>query len=351
MRHMFAAGVRAVSIAALLGLSSAAEAQSFLQSLFGGGHQQRDVQQRPMARPGAPAVSMPSRSDGAWSREIRRYSPAVSDISRESSDGEQGDSGSSSGKYRTLCVRTCDGYYFPIANAVSRGRFMRDSAQCRASCGDDARLFYHPAGSDNVSTMLDLAGRSYLRMPTAFKYRKSLTDGCSCRPMPWSAAEMQRHQQYAQEAARLTAEAEAKRVAAESAEAARTQHVAARSKPVAWSEPAKRDQIRLDGSTVVTSGGVPVAMAANDQNAARATIIDDPATSPGDVAVVSDVNTTRATPHGERLRASSAGRATDRPAARRQQAVVRTGSAQGGENAWFPTSGSKYTWPGDAPRR
>ncbi|MEQ1712797.1 MAG: DUF2865 domain-containing protein [Hyphomicrobium sp.] len=326
MRQMFAAGVRAVSIAVLLGLSSAAEAQSFLQSLFGGGQQQRDVQQRPMSRPGAPAVSMPSRSDGAWSREIRRYSPAVSENSRASSDGEQGDSGSSSGKYRTLCVRTCDGYYFPIANAVSRSRFMRDAAQCRASCGDDARLFYHPAGSDNVSTMLDLAGRSYLRMPTAFKYRKSLTDGCSCRPMPWSAAETQRHQQYAQEAARLTAEAEAKRVAAESAEAARTQPVAAMSKPVA--------------------------MAAIDQSAARATIVDHSATSPGEVAVVSDANPTRATPHGERLRASSGGRATDRPAARRQQAVVRSGSAQGGANAWFPTTGgSKYTWPGDAPRR
>ncbi len=258
MRHVFAAGVRAVLIAVSLGLPSAAEAQSFLQSLFGGGQQQSGVQ-RPMSRPGAPAVSMPSRSDGAWSREIRRYSPAASDSARESSDGELDESRSSSGKYRTLCVRTCDGYYFPIANAVSRSRFMRDAAQCRASCGDDARLFYHPAGSDNVSTMLDLAGRSYLRMPTAFKYRKSLTDGCSCRPMPWSAAEMQRHQQYAQEAARVAAEAEATRIAAEAAEAARTQQVAAKPKPVA----------------------VPAAMAAQDQTAARGAAADAAASVSG----------------------------------------------------------------------
>jgi len=32
--------------------------------------------------------------------------------------------------YRTLCVRSCDGYYFPISYATGRGRFKTDAAVC-----------------------------------------------------------------------------------------------------------------------------------------------------------------------------------------------------------------------------
>src|SRR6266540_3435428 len=30
--------------------------------------------------------------------------------------------------YRTLCVRTCDGYYFPISYATNRSHFKTDAA-------------------------------------------------------------------------------------------------------------------------------------------------------------------------------------------------------------------------------
>ena len=34
------------------------------------------------------------------------------------------------GTYRTLCVRTCDGYYFPISFKVTRAKFNTDSIAC-----------------------------------------------------------------------------------------------------------------------------------------------------------------------------------------------------------------------------
>jgi hypothetical protein len=84
--------------------------------------------------------------------------------------------------YRTLCVRLCDGFYFPISFAVPESGLSRDAEQCRASCGTEARLFYHPNPGGSVETMLDLAGRAYSALPSAFTYRKTLVAGCSCRP-------------------------------------------------------------------------------------------------------------------------------------------------------------------------
>ncbi|KAB2920104.1 MAG: DUF2865 domain-containing protein [Hyphomicrobiaceae bacterium] len=104
-----------------------------------------------------------------------------------------------SGTYRTLCVRLCDGYYFPISFATSRGGLADDADKCSASCGSQARLFYYPNPGGDIETMTDLTGMAYSELPNAFKYRKTLVGGCQCRPEPWSEAELTRHRRYAQE--------------------------------------------------------------------------------------------------------------------------------------------------------
>jgi len=108
------------------------------------------------------------------------------------------------GTYRTLCVRTCDGFYWPISHGVSRGRFYQDAKTCQASCGTEARLFYQFAGETDPEAMVDLTGRAYTQLPNALRYRKALVDGCGCKPAPWSAAEAARHNQYAAAKARTT---------------------------------------------------------------------------------------------------------------------------------------------------
>jgi hypothetical protein len=99
--------------------------------------------------------------------------------------------------YRTLCVRTCDGYYFPISFSTMRSEFARDADRCTASCGSEARLFYHPNPGGRVEDMVDLMGVGYASLPNAFRYRQSLVNDCACRPEPWSEAERRRHQSYA----------------------------------------------------------------------------------------------------------------------------------------------------------
>src|SRR5256885_1752689 len=57
------------------------------------------------------------------------------------------------GTYRTMCVRLCDGFYFPISGATSGSGLSRDADVCTASCGSEARLFYHPNGGGDVDSM------------------------------------------------------------------------------------------------------------------------------------------------------------------------------------------------------
>jgi hypothetical protein len=101
--------------------------------------------------------------------------------------------------YRTLCVRLCDGYYFPISSAASQDTLAHDADVCSASCGAEARLFFHPSSGGDARSAVDLTGMAYSSLPNAFRYRKTLVEDCRCRPQPWSQVEAERHRAYAEE--------------------------------------------------------------------------------------------------------------------------------------------------------
>jgi Protein of unknown function (DUF2865) len=93
-----------------------------------------------------------------------------------------GSSGPMGGTYRTICVRTCDGYYFPISYEASSDRFRDDEQTCQHMCpAAEVSLYtYHNPGED-VAQAVSLNGRLYTELPTAFQYRKALNPACSCR--------------------------------------------------------------------------------------------------------------------------------------------------------------------------
>jgi hypothetical protein len=87
------------------------------------------------------------------------------------------------GTYRTLCVRTCDGYYFPISFSTTSDRFPDDAQACQTMCpGAEARLFYHDNPGGGPENMVAITGEPYSSLPTAFQYRTSLKPACTCRP-------------------------------------------------------------------------------------------------------------------------------------------------------------------------
>jgi hypothetical protein len=89
------------------------------------------------------------------------------------------------GNLRTMCVRTCDGYYFPISWSVSHRDFARDHQVCASMCpGVEVELYYHRIPNEESADMVSAAtGQPYSGMPYAFRYRKPglpPQQGCTC---------------------------------------------------------------------------------------------------------------------------------------------------------------------------
>lgn len=80
-----------------------------------------------------------------------------------------------------VCVRTCDGGFFPLTN-VPDGRGGAD-AMCQALCpGTEAAAYAMPSGDDGLKDAAAVkGGRAYSALPNAFKFRTSYVQGCSCR--------------------------------------------------------------------------------------------------------------------------------------------------------------------------
>jgi hypothetical protein len=101
-----------------------------------------------------------------------------------------GSSGPMGGTFRTICVRTCDGYYYPISFATSSDRFRDDEQTCQRMCpAAEVTLYtYHNPGEE-VAQAVSLNGRLYTELPAAFSYRKAFNPACSCRKPGESWAE------------------------------------------------------------------------------------------------------------------------------------------------------------------
>lgn len=84
--------------------------------------------------------------------------------------------------YRTLCVRLCDGYYFPVSFSTLPNHFQRDADLCQAQCAAPAELYYHQNPGGAVEQMVSAASQQpYTNLKTAWRYRKEYVPGCSCK--------------------------------------------------------------------------------------------------------------------------------------------------------------------------
>jgi len=99
--------------------------------------------------------------------------------------------------YRTVCVRLCDGYFFPISASVSKANFARDELACQNGCSSPAKLFVYRNRDGSPETMTDLEGHPYLGLMTAFRYRVSYDASCTCKAEPWSQEASNQHRVYA----------------------------------------------------------------------------------------------------------------------------------------------------------
>ena len=117
--------------------------------------------------------------------------PASTLDASEMPDGTTTDTGDEfAGGYRTICVRTCDGFYFPIRQRGSSLTTTIDADLCQASCPSaEVKLYLQPLEKD-VDTAVSVDGTAnYTALPNAFRYRTSLEPTCGCRPADKSWAD------------------------------------------------------------------------------------------------------------------------------------------------------------------
>jgi uncharacterized protein DUF2865 len=101
------------------------------------------------------------------------------------------DLGAQSGTYRTVCVRSCDGAYFPISFATVPGRFPDDERTCKALCpAAEATLYSYRNPGEDMNQAVSINGQPYSSSPNAFRYRQEFNPSCACKAagQTWSDA-------------------------------------------------------------------------------------------------------------------------------------------------------------------
>ncbi len=84
--------------------------------------------------------------------------------------------------FRTICVRSCDGYFFPISQFGSNGRLAADAELCHASCpGAEVNLYVQPTDKEVDGAVSADSGQPYTALPNAFHHRTAYEATCSCR--------------------------------------------------------------------------------------------------------------------------------------------------------------------------
>ncbi len=93
-----------------------------------------------------------------------------------------------------VCVRTCDGFFFPVN---FEGLSARDEhgQVCNALCpGAETMVMYMRLGAE-IDTAATRDGQAYASFPFALKYRESRDSACFCRPPGYTAAQLAKGQE------------------------------------------------------------------------------------------------------------------------------------------------------------
>jgi hypothetical protein len=120
----------------------------------------------------------------AYQQESRRLFNPFASLWQDRDSGSSGGNQFSSlpfATYRTICVRLCDGYYFPISFSTLPNYFDRDAQLCQSRCAAPSELYFHQNPGAGVEQAISFESKlAYTSLKTAFRYRKEYVKGCSC---------------------------------------------------------------------------------------------------------------------------------------------------------------------------
>ena len=104
----------------------------------------------------------------------------------------------SNGRYRSVCVRLCDGFYYPVSYSTYGSRVQQDAKKCQASCAAPAELYVYRNPGQEIEQAISLSGSAYMDLPVALRYRKEFVTGCSCKQAEYNPTEIEAANKKAQ---------------------------------------------------------------------------------------------------------------------------------------------------------
>jgi hypothetical protein len=108
------------------------------------------------------------------------------------------------GRYRSICVRLCDGFFYPISYSTYAGRLTQDATECQSNCAAPAELYVYRNPGQGPEQAISLNGSAYADLPVAFKYKKEYVKGCSCKQAEYNPTEIETYNKSAEATAATT---------------------------------------------------------------------------------------------------------------------------------------------------
>ncbi|MGH6833880.1 MAG: DUF2865 domain-containing protein, partial [Methyloceanibacter sp.] len=95
------------------------------------------------------------------------------------------------GRYRSVCVRLCDGFFYPISYVTYGARLGQDATQCQSNCAAPAELYVYRNPGQDIEQAVSLNGSAYMDLPVALRFRKEYVNGCSCKQAEYNPTEIE----------------------------------------------------------------------------------------------------------------------------------------------------------------
>jgi len=112
------------------------------------------------------------------------------EIPAEPPVADDGEEQQAHGGSQAICVRTCDGGFFPLNYSVRHGNTDNLEELCHALCPNVETKLFTRNPSNEVGTAVGVDGTNYSDLANAFKFQKSFDKACTCKPadVTWSQA-------------------------------------------------------------------------------------------------------------------------------------------------------------------
>jgi hypothetical protein len=90
--------------------------------------------------------------------------------------------------HRAVCVRLCDGAFFPMTSSPRPGMSLGQEEMCQMQCPGAETALYRMR-DDQIENAVSVDGEPYTALPNALRFRQRFDAACTCRPRNGSWAE------------------------------------------------------------------------------------------------------------------------------------------------------------------